>query len=99
MCTSVPLVTGGGGGEKLVQNGAQHLCCTFFHFYQHGRYLLTVQINSFRPSLSHSTTESKSFQLGVKIFSQSDFTAGPEKFFSLGPEPTLSSPAQYCNGN
>lgn len=73
---------GWGEEEKLVQNGTQHL--TMLHIFSSlSAWSLFVDYKS---TLSdQASTESKSFQLGVKIFSQSDFTAGPEKFIFTGP--------------
>ena len=46
----------------------------------------------FRPSLSHSATESQSFRCSVNIFRWSVLARGHEKKFSPGPEPALGDP-------
>ena len=50
---------------------------------------MIVKINSFRPSPSHSATDSRSFRFSVKIFSQFDIAGRPKiflgrKFFFTG---------------
>jgi hypothetical protein len=51
--------------------------------------LSTVQINPFRPSPSHSATDSQPFRLILKIFSRSalDLGGGPKFFSHWGPNP------------
>ena len=41
-----------------------------------------VQINTFRPSLRHSVTESQSFRFSLKISADPPLTGGPEPTFS-----------------
>jgi hypothetical protein len=68
------------------------LCCICFWFSWWYHCLLIAQTNRFRPSPSHSATDSQSYWFNVKIFSWSTLAWGPEKLFSLGPEPTLGGP-------
>ena len=51
-----------------------------------------LQINPYRPSPSHSATESQSFRFSVNIFGRSAPAGGPKHFFSPGPEPALGGP-------
>lgn len=59
----------------------------------------TVQINPFRPSLSHSTTDSKSFQFGVEISSQPAFAVWPpQNFFYRGLNPLSAALINTATG-
>jgi hypothetical protein len=51
-----------------------------------------VQIKSFTSNPSHSATVSQSFQLSVKIFSQSALVGECENISSPLPEPALGGP-------
>jgi hypothetical protein len=90
---SVPTRGGGGTGRNhwgpAVRKGAWGP--TMLHFSclsQQYHYLSIVQINPFRPSPSHSATESQSFRFGVKIFRRSALVGRPKKiFFHQGPSP------------
>jgi hypothetical protein len=49
--------------------------------------LSIVQINPFRPSPSHSATETRSFRFSVKIFGRSALAGAPDKLFHWGLNP------------
>lgn len=60
-----------------------------------------VQISPFRPSPSHSATESYSFGFSVNICSWSTLAG---RHFSPGPKPVsaallITNPQSYCHGN
>jgi hypothetical protein len=63
------------------------LCCVCFSLSRWYDYLSIVQISAFRPSLSHSASESQSFRFSVNIFSRSAVAwgrgGGFEFFFSF----------------
>ena len=60
-------------------------------------FLATAQINPFRPNPSHSATDSQSFLIGVKIFSQSALGEWPEEIFSQRPESLLGSSIRHSS--
>lgn len=50
-----------------------------------------LQITPFRPS-NHPATESQSVRYSVKTFSRFAIARGPERTFSLEPEPVVGGP-------
>jgi hypothetical protein len=83
---------GGGGGKSVQITGVRQsgrgpetrLCCIYFCPSRYYHYLTIVQISPFRPSLSHSSTDSQYSRFSVKIFSQSALAGGGEIIFSAG---------------
>jgi len=66
-----------------------------------------VQINIFRPSPSHSKSDSQFFRFAVKIFSRAILAGGwgvvGENIFSPEPKPALGGPdgdyfSKHCMG-
>jgi hypothetical protein len=90
----------GGGGGKPVQiiRARTRLSCICFCLSRLYHYLLTVQINRFRPNPSQIATESQFFWFSVKIFSRSTLAGGPEKIIHRGPN-TLSEALHSVNEN
>ena len=68
-------------GARPSGRGPGPYCCRCFCLSLYYHYLSTVQSNHFRPSQSHSATESQLFRFSVKIFSRSALAGGPEKNF------------------
>jgi hypothetical protein len=74
----------GRGGKPVQTTGARRfgkgpgarLCSICFCISRQYHCLSTVQINPFRPSPSHSVTDSQSFRFSVKIFSRSALIGG-----------------------
>jgi hypothetical protein len=74
---SVPAFRKGARGPTML-----HMFCLYQQFY----YLSVVQIDPFRPSQSHSATDSQSFRFSVKISSRSALAG-------VGPEPAFGGAA------
>jgi hypothetical protein len=76
-----PVLTRRGEGVKPVQiTGAQgsgaRLFCMYFWLSRDNNYSTIVQINPFRPSLSHYANESQSFRFRFKVFARLSLQRG-----------------------
>jgi hypothetical protein len=94
----VPTRGGGGGAEGGKITGARRSGRGPGHDYVHVSLsfsavslFVDIQINSFRPSPSHSATESLCFKLCMKIFSRSALVGGHEKTFYQDPNLRMCS--------
>ena len=88
-------------GVRRPENGPRpRICRKSFGLSRLYRYLLILQIKSFRSTPSHSATKSQSFRFGVKLFSRFAHAWGREggqNVFSPGFEPSLGDPSHsYC---
>ena len=79
VCHWGPVPTRRGG--LAVRKGAR-LYCIYFCFPRWHHYLSIAQINSLRPSQSHSATESQSLRYRVKIFSRPAPAGVQQDFFT-----------------
>ena len=70
MLPPVPTRPGGGRGKRYYKLPGPNSIAYGFCLSRYYHYLSILQISLFRPSPSHSATDSQSFRSGTKVFSQ-----------------------------
>ena len=90
----------GTGAQRSGSGPGARLYCTYFGVSALYWYLSVVQINPFRPSPSHSATQSQSFRFSVKIFSRSALAGGArKKIWGARTRCRLSNGNVSCNSS